>query len=154
MGSKALKQAKTLGYLKLPLVILYGRPNHVKETLGGFKSDITSIIRDYLFLKDPQVLLGGSGGVRNHSEYFLSEALKLFVQVTEKMAGMGIYQATNHVIKMEFYTENTKIIREITDLINKNWENGILANLIWKKIEKKFGVKEADCVAEWNKWLQ
>ncbi len=154
MGKKALKQAQKLGYIELPRVTLYGRPKHVKETFSGFKSDITSIIRDHLTFQDPQLVHSGSGGSRNHSDYFLSEQLKLFIQVTEKMAGMGVYRAINHVIMMEFYTENEKIIREIASLINKNWEDGILANMDWKKIKKKFKVDADECIAEWNKWLQ
>ncbi|MHA1279116.1 MAG: hypothetical protein ACTSQI_21115 [Candidatus Helarchaeota archaeon] len=154
MGKKVLKLAKQLGLLGLPLYVLYGRAKKIRMTFSKYVPDVADAIRDFLTLKDENLIQGRSGGGRNNSFYYLSEALQLFVQVVDKASGFVVVNPSNHAIQFNIYTKDEELVRGIAQTINQIWEDGILAHMEWKKIEKKFKVNAEDGIAQWNKWLQ
>lgn len=155
MGSKALKEAKNLGLLKLRHTAIYSRARKIRATFSKYIPDVADEIRDYILASDPDLVHDRSGGGRNNSFFYLSTKLQLFVQVTDKAAGFAVVNPSNHAIQIEIYCDNDEIIRGIAKAVNDVYadEGGMLAHMEWNKIEKKFKVKADDCIATWNSLL-
>jgi len=154
MGSIVVKVAKQLGLNKLRLTTLYARPRRIHQTFGGISTpDIIVSIRDYIHFQDSSFLQGRSGGGRNRTYYFLSQAKQIYMEVIDKASGFFIVDPSNHAFQVNIYCNEEQYIKEIAQILNNLFNNGILVHMDWKKIEGKYKVKADDCIAEWNKWL-
>ena len=78
------------------------------------------------------------------------------MEVNDKAAGFAAVKPANRVLEINIYTENEEYIWGIAITVNSIWTDadGLLTHMIWKKIEKKFKVKQEDVIAEWTKLLQ
>ncbi|MFX1574762.1 MAG: hypothetical protein ACFFB0_18660 [Promethearchaeota archaeon] len=168
MGKKVLKKAKELGFLNFRKTTLYAGATKVRYPrqwysnvldlvdLPMFKTyvpDTANEIRVYLMGLDPLTKFGISRPDRNKSLYYLSPALKLFVEVVAKVAGAGAIKAKNHVIEINIYCDNDDYIKGIAHAVSDKFVGGIINDMEWEKIEKKFKVNPEECISAWKSVL-
>jgi hypothetical protein len=94
----------------------------------------------------------GSGSGRKIRFCVLSPQAGVFIEVDDQIAGM-IDIPENHVYKMDIYAENVDSVKQVVKLINEQWEDGIIPNLDFGKIEKKFKVSAEEVTNGWNQFL-
>ncbi|NVM52257.1 MAG: hypothetical protein HWN66_01050 [Candidatus Helarchaeota archaeon] len=173
MGKKKIqKKAEELGLNKLPLTVLYARPKRIGnsgtiiEHLSGLVPGLlipskriadTSVIMFNYFhsdVKDPSFDYDKDEGARTKKYFYLAPESNLYVEVIDNVQGFLIDLASNHVIQINIYSDNEEYKKAIANVINDTYKDGILAHIKWKKIEKKYKVKQEDCIATWNRLLQ
>ncbi|TFG00163.1 MAG: zinc-ribbon domain-containing protein [Promethearchaeota archaeon] len=59
-------------------------------------------------------------------------------------------QAKSHVLKITIYTDDEEKRNKIAQIINDIFYDGMLANIDWNKIEKKYNVRREDCIKTWQ----
>lgn len=94
----------------------------------------------------------GTGGGRKITFYVLSPQAGLFIEMYDQIAGM-IDIPANHVYKMDIYTQNVDLVKDIVKIVNEQWDDGILLNLDFDKIEKKFKISAEDVTNGWKQFL-
>lgn len=94
----------------------------------------------------------GSGSGRKITFYVLSPQAGIFIEVDDQIAGM-IDIPENHVYKMDIYTQNGDLVKQVVKIVNEQWEDGIIANLDFGKIGKKFKVSAEEVTKGWNQYL-
>ena len=101
----------------------------------------------------------GSGSGRKITFYVLSPQAGIFIEVDDQIAGM-IDIPENHVYKMDIYTQNGDIytqngdlVKQLVQIVNEQWDDGILAHLDFGKIEKKFKVSAEEVTKVWSQYL-
>ena len=152
MVHKLRLQAEEVGLTDLRLTVLYARPNVLKKSFMVTLSTVGNVIGDYITFMDPSCLQGRSGGPRNNTFYCLAPHTKIYVEVQSKVAGY-VGNPKNHVSEIRIYCEIDRYIRGIAYEVNRQFPNGLLANMNWKALMKKFVVGRGSCLAEWVKWL-
>ncbi len=154
-GKRIIKQANELGFLELPLTVLYGRPRKIKQTFSKIIPDYVAILRDWMTWKDPECLMKVDRGGRKRRDIFLSVKEKIYIENFGKVSGFGGYDTDNHVFQISFWTENDEVIREFVKSINEKFADvgGILDHIRWDKIKKQYKVEKEDCLPAWNKYL-
>jgi hypothetical protein len=164
MGKKKskmiIKEAETLGFKNFPKYTFFGQRKggalFKTDTKGHiFKHNVPRfIIRmvDWLESIDSSTQGSESGGARNITFYILSPQVGIYLEVNDSIAG-ALDIPGNHVYKMDIYTQSEVLVKQIVKDINDQWEEGILAHLDLKKIEKKFKVSPDDVTNAWNKFL-
>jgi hypothetical protein len=153
MGRNAKKEAKKKGFKKLPMITLYGRPKSMKMMFSKYKPDTVREIGAYMKSIDPSFVETSSGGGRNNTFYMLDEQQKLYVELLDKMAGFNVHNASNHVEKIDIYTENQNHVQKIAKVINGIWDDGIFPHMEWEKLEKKYKVGKDQIKTTWEKYL-
>ena len=153
MVHKIRKQADRQGITNIKNVILYGRPKKMKMMFSKSKPDVVSLIADYMNLNDPGFAQGSSGGGRNNTFYLIAPQLNLYAEVSDKTAGFAAVDPSNHVIKLEIFSESEEHVRTIAQRINQQWEDGIMPHMEWNKLASKFKVHRDDIVAAWDYYL-
>ena len=94
----------------------------------------------------------GTGSGRKITFYVLSPQAGIFIELYDQIAGM-IDIPANHIYKMDIYTQNVDLVRQIVKLVNEQWEDGIIAQLDFGKIEKKFKVSAEEVTNGWKQFL-
>jgi len=149
MGNPIRAQAEELGLTNLPQTVLYGQPSSVRQTFSRCVPNIDRAIQDYISSVDPSFVKGRTGGVKAHTYSIFSPKERIYIEDTDFYVGWA-HQAKNHVLKITIYTDSDEKRRKIAQVINNVFFNGMLANIDWKKIEKKFKVKREECIAMWE----
>lgn len=154
--TQIIREADLVGITSLPVFRLYAQPRYLSEFLGKYITDIVIALQQYFEAVDPDFAFAGSGGTKNTSYYFLLIRNHLFVEVINKLAGVTLGKPTDkvkHIVtEINIYSEDDKIIREIAEWVDDLYDDGILNNLNWKRIEKKFGIDREDCITNWNRF--
>jgi len=168
---KKLRQlAEGLGLTKLPTTVLYGRPSRV-DRITRFGEDVLSLISGiYAKMKIPDIIValtkycketlndpsfkqaGPSAGRTSRTSYLAPES-NVYIELVNKIAGVLALRASNLVTEITIYANNEKYITEIANVVNRLFKDGILANMIWDKVEDKFNVNRDDCIATWKSLL-
>ncbi|HUX99964.1 MAG TPA: hypothetical protein VMV49_10460 [Candidatus Deferrimicrobium sp.] len=154
MGSKVRQQADSLGITQQQLTTLYAQAHRYRRTASKFIPDVGDEIRDFMTLINPAIAQDKAGGGRNFTFHYLSIIANLYVEVVDKSAGLVAANPSNRAIQINIYSNNEEYIQGIAKAVNQVFENGMLANIDWKKIEKTFKVKSEDCIATWNTLLK
>ena len=147
------KDAMQLGLTKLPKYTFYGRPKEIKMKFSKYKPDTAYVVEDWMTSVDPSCAMKESAGARSSKFYYMSTQLGVYVEVYNKMAGVTAFNPDNYVSQIDIYTNNEDHVRAIAKGFNSLWDDGIVANIDYKKIEKKFKVKEEDVINQWNAFL-
>ena len=147
------KDAMRLGLTKLPKSTFFGRPKKIKMKFSKYKPDTAYVIENWMTSVDPSLAMKESAGARSSRFYYMSTQLGVYVEVYNKMAGMAAFNPDNYVSQIDIYTNNEDHVRAIVKGFNSLWDDGIVANIDYKKIEKKFKVKEEDVINQWNAFL-
>jgi len=153
MVHKIRKQANNLGLTKLRMTLLYARPKKVRLIFSKHKPDVADVIQDYMKLIDPSFVESSSGGARHSTYYCLAPQEKFYVEIVDKAAGFIVANSANHALQINIFSDNDEYIRGIANTVNQQWEDGILPNMVWEKIEKKYKIKREDAISTWNRFL-
>lgn len=157
MGKKLKKKATNLGFLKYPRTILYGGASEL--TLAGAWSFSTSVPIWTLFLLkflkqlDAATETAISKPDRNKLIFFLSPNIDLYIEIDAKTAGF-LDSKSNHVQQINIFSKDNKYVNEVAHLINDCYKTGILNEIIWEKIEKKFNINQEQEIQMWNDILE
>ncbi len=152
MVEKIRQQADELGITQLRKTVLYGHPSKTRRTFSRVVPNFDNEMRDYLSQFDPTVIDGRAGGARAHTYYLLAPQLKVYIEDTTHLTGWAD-KALSHALRITIYGDTDEHIRGIANLLNQLWDGKILDNIIWKKIEKVYKVKNEDCIATWKALL-
>jgi len=159
-SKKIIKEAEVLGFKNLQKFTFFGQRKGgaiiKKETKKHtFRHNMPRFIIkliEWLESIDPSIQESDAGGGRNVTFYLLSPQAGVYIEVYDKIAG-AFDIPRNHVYKMDIYGKNEDLIRQIVKIVNDQWEDGIIAHLDMKKIEKKFKVSSNDVINSWNQFL-
>ncbi|NVM30706.1 MAG: hypothetical protein HWN65_17835 [Candidatus Helarchaeota archaeon] len=152
---KVRLQAEELGYTNFRLTTLYARPRQIKmrqRFLMRYIPDIVPAIRDYIIWNDPSTI-EVMDGTKNLKFYYVAEKIKLYVEIFDKTAFWTVMNPAKHATQINMYCNNEEIVRGIANAVNQVFEDGILAHMDWKWIEKKWKVKREDCISVWKRLL-
>ena len=154
-GKRIMKEAAQLGMKNLPLTVLYGRPRKFRVTFSKNIPDYADILRELLTLRDSECRLKIHRGGRKRIDIFLSTKENIYIETLGMVSGLGLFDTANLVFKISFWTENEDFIREFARLMNEQFQDvgGILPNIIWEKIEKRYKVTKEECLPTWEKFL-
>ncbi len=94
----------------------------------------------------------GSGSGRKITFYVLSPQAGIFIEVDDQIAGT-LDIPGNHVYKMDIYTQNADLVKQVVKIINEQWDDGIIPHLDFGKIEKKYKVSTEEVTNGWNQFL-
>lgn len=158
MGKKLRKEAKNLGFLKYPKTTIYGGAAElilVREW-GTFTTSVPIWAIDLgVFLEnlDPDLKLGISKPDRNKIIFLLAPNIHVYIEIDAKTAGF-LDSRKNHVQQINIYSRDKKFISEIARVINSSYKGGILKEIIWEKIEKKFSINQEQEIQIWKDILE
>ena len=163
LGKKIQKMAEKLGLTHLPLTVLYARPRKIKrkptiaDEIFAFLQiasatripDVHLTIFKYLKrnLNDPSFKHKIRASGRSWECYYLVPDSNLYIEGITKLAGMLAVNPGNSVSQIKIYSGTEEYPRIIARLVNNLFEEGMLAHMDWKKLEKKFKVKREECIA-------
>lgn len=149
------EQAENLGFTNFPMYTFYGQPQGLKQETWKVKPKFVNSVSEWMKSSDPSVEESSPGqSLRTIFFYLLAPQLGVFVKVADLVAGYNAKKAKNHVYKMDIYTENENFVRDIVRIINDQFQDGILPNLNFEKLEKKFNVGRDDITNTWKRFLQ
>ncbi|MFX1296705.1 MAG: hypothetical protein ACFFD2_17845 [Promethearchaeota archaeon] len=172
MGKKEIQnKAEELGLTRLPLTVLYSQPKKIfnKDPMSDnflrfiSTQSFSKLIPDTVFnilrhlnenINDPSFIFNSFEGARTKKYFYLAPKSNLYVELICKVSGYIIFRTSNHVVQIKIYSDNEEYKRAIANVVNDAFKNGVLANINWKKIEKKFKVKKEDCIATWKALLE
>ncbi|TFG00164.1 MAG: zinc-ribbon domain-containing protein [Promethearchaeota archaeon] len=149
MGNPIRAQAEKLGLTVLPKTVLYAQPSGVRQTLVRCTPNIDRTVQNYIKQLDPSFIKGRSGGVASHTYSIISPKERIYLEDTVVFAGVA-RRAENHVLKITIYTDDEEKRNKIAQVINDIFYDGMLANIDWNKIEKKYNVRREDCIKTWQ----
>jgi hypothetical protein len=89
---------------------------------------------------------------RNKLIFFLSPNIHLYIEVNAKTAGF-LDSKNNHVQQVNIYDRDSKFVNQIAHIINDSYKTGILNEIIWEKIEKKFDINREHEIQMWQEIL-
>jgi len=150
IGKKVRKQASKLGLSQLPKTILYAQPKKKRRTYKRIVSDVEDGIRDYVQLLDHSFAQDRSGNERNSVSYYIAPNANLYVEVVNITKGFAGINPANRVLQISIFTDEYEQVHRIANIIDQIWDNGILANINWEKVEKVYKVKRDECITAWN----
>ena len=157
MGKKLRKEAQKLGFLNYPKTVLYGGTSDL--TIGFAWREITSIpiwtrfIEGYLKNLDPATKLDISKPGRNKFIFILAPKLHLYIEIDAKTVGF-LDIKKNHVQQINIYSRDNKYVNEIVYVINNCYKSGILNEIIWEKVGKKFNINQEREIQMWKDILE
>jgi len=76
------------------------------------------------------------------------------VEIDARVAGFNAMKGTNHVLRINIYSENIEYVKGIAHAININFVGGILNQIDWEKIEKVFQIDREKEITVWKKVLE
>lgn len=158
MGKKLRKEAKNLGFLEYPKTTLYGGAG-VLDIVREWGIYTTSIpvwaINIGRFLKnlDPDTKAGISKPDRNKIIFLLAPNLHVYIEIDAKTAGFMDVRK-NHVQQINIFSRDNTYVNEIAQIINNSYENGILHEIIWEKVRKKFVINQDREIQMWKDILE
>jgi len=158
MGKKLRKEATKLGFLNYPKTTIYGGAADlilVREWGPWTTSVPIWAINIGVFLKnlDPDTKIGISKPDRNKIIFILSSNIHVYIEIDAKTAGfMDIKK--NHVQQINIFSRDNKYVNEIAHLINDGYEGGILNEIIWEKVGKKFQINQEQEIKMWKDILE
>lgn len=153
MGKRLQNKAEQFGLTTLPKYTFFGRPNKMKMKFSKYKPDFAYEVERWITTEDPSTMMDESGGGRNNTFYYLAPQIRVYVVITDKMAGAVVHNPGNHTIQLDIYTNNEEYVRTIVSRINGIWDDGIVPHLDLKKLEKKYKIRSEDIVNAWNTFL-
>lgn len=156
MGKKLRKKAQKLGFMNYPKTILYGGASEL--ALAGAWGFTTSVpvwslfLLEFLRQLDAVTETAISKPDRNKIIFFLSPNIHLYIEVNAKTAGF-LDSKSNHVQQINIYDRDNICVNQIAHLINDCYKTGILNEIIWEKIEKKFDIDRELEIQMWQEIL-
>ncbi|NVM52646.1 MAG: hypothetical protein HWN66_03000 [Candidatus Helarchaeota archaeon] len=153
---KVREQAEALGITELPLKTLYARPFLATLRKAFFYPEPAEVVEHYIrySLGIESFLHDRKGRIGKTREYFyLAPDARLYVEVLNKLVGRDGLKNENHVTKIDIYSSAVEHFRKIANYINELFPGGVLANIVWEKVEKQFSVSREKCIADWKELL-
>ncbi len=157
MGKKLRKEAKNLGFLNYPKTVLYGGAGEL--TIGSAWGYTTSIpiwapfLEGFLKNLDPDTKIGISKPDRNKLIFFLAPNLHVYIEIDAKTAGF-LDIKKNHVQQINIFSRDNNYVNEIAHVINNCHKSGILDEIIWEKVGKKFNINQEQEIQMWKDILE
>ena len=157
MGKKLRKKAKNLGFQNYPKTILYGGASElINAGAWGFTTSVpiwTAYVLEFLRGLDTDTETAISKPDRNKIIFFLSPNIHVYIEVDAKTAGfMDIKK--NHVQQINIFSRDNKYVNKIAHIINNCYKGGILDEIIWEKIGKKFQINQEEEIIMWKDILE
>ena len=155
MGKGVKKEAIQLGLTNLPKYTFYCQPKKVKGKASKVKPDIAYVVENWMPSIDPSTKMSESSG-RTSEYFYLAPGINTYVEVTSRIfakSSFTMYNADKQVAKFDIYTNNEDHVRAIAKDINAIWDDGMVAHLNFKKLEKKFKVGKEEVINQWNAFL-
>lgn len=158
MGKKLRKEAKNLGFLNYPKTTIYGGAGALKLVRGwGIYTTSVPIwalnIGGFLKNLDPDTKIGISKPDRNKLIFFLAPNLHVYIEIDAKTAGF-LDTRKNHVQQINIFSRDNKYVNEIAHVINDSHKSGILNEIIWEKVGKKFNINQEQEIQMWKDILE
>lgn len=157
MGKKLRKEAQKLGFLNFPKTILYGGAS--KLIMGfswGYSTSVpvwTLLLEGFLENLDPDTKKGISKPDRNKLIFLLAPNLHVYIEINAKTAGF-MDTRKNHVQQINIFSRDNKYVNEIAHVINSCYKSGILSEIIWEKVGKKFHINQDQEIQMWEDILE
>ena len=115
-----------------------------------FVPNTANEIRVHLTSLDRTTKFGISRPDRKKSFYYLAPELKVFVEVESRITGFTAFIAKNHINRINIYCDNEEYIKGIAHAVSDLFIGGIVNDMNWEKIEKKFKVSREECISAWK----
>ncbi|MFX1495677.1 MAG: hypothetical protein ACFFBZ_15440 [Promethearchaeota archaeon] len=150
------RRAEKLNLLNLPRTILYASAGKARiwgavlEIYSTFIPDTAIVIRKYLQSLDRGTEIAISRASRKKEIYILNSYIGVFVEVECRMSGANVRKGSNHILRINIYTDEEKYIKGIANAINDHFANGVLANINWDKMKKIFKIDRERVIASWE----
>ena len=97
--------------------------------------------------------MGISRARRQKEVFILNKEIGIFVEINCRISGMKIRKGSNHILRINIYSDDEKYIKGIANAVNNHFAGGVLANIHWDKMKKVFKVDKEEVIASWNKIL-
>lgn len=159
MTKSLRRRAEKLNLLNLPKPILYASAGRARtngavlKIYRTFVPDTAIVIRKYLESLYWDTEMGISRASRNKEIFILASEINVFVEINCRMSGMNVRKGSNHMLKINIYSDKKEYIKGIANAINSHFADGILANINWDKMEKVFKIDRERSIASWNTLL-
>ncbi len=98
--------------------------------------------------------MGKSKPSRKKQIYYLAPEIWVFVEVDARVAGFNARKGTNHVLRINIYSDNDKYTKGIAHAINDNFVGGVLNQINWEKIDKIFHIDKEKEITAWKNILK
>ncbi|MFX1409103.1 MAG: hypothetical protein ACFFA6_02025 [Promethearchaeota archaeon] len=158
IGKKLRKIAEKNNLLNYPKTVLYAGANKTRHSLdlaySTYIPDTADEIWKYLRSVDGSTEEGKSKSSRKKQLYYLAPEIWVFVEIDARVAGFNAMKGTNHVLRINIYSENIEYVKGIAHAINNNFVGGILNQIDWEKIEKVFQIDREKEITVWKKVLE
>jgi len=152
MGNEIRDQAEKLGLLELPGITLYAHPSGVRQTFARIVPHTDNTVQNYISQIDPSFVKGRSGGSRGSTYVIYAPNANIYFEDQDLYIGWA-HNEKNHLQQIKIHADTEEKIRHIAQIIDNLYTNGVVANINWKKINKKYKVDEKEGIAMWNKVL-
>ncbi|MBD3197981.1 MAG: hypothetical protein GF317_23225 [Candidatus Lokiarchaeota archaeon] len=152
MGNPIRQKAKELGFLNFTKTTLYAQPSSVRQTFSRCVPNIDKELENYISRLDKSFMKGRTGGVKAHTYSIIAPKENIYIEDTDHYVGWA-HNEKNHVLKIDIYSDSNEKVSKIAKIINKSFPNGIVPNIRWNKIKKKYNINEKECIATWNHLL-
>ncbi|MFX1321764.1 MAG: hypothetical protein ACFFAQ_08970 [Promethearchaeota archaeon] len=158
IGKKLRKIAEKNNLLNFPKTVLYTGANKVHHSMDlvmdTYIPDTADEIWKYLVSVDRSTKMGKSKPSRNKQLYYLAPEIWVFVEIDARVAGLNAMKASNHVLKINIYSDNKEYTKGIAHAINDNFVGGVLNQINWEKIDKIFHIDKEKEISAWKTVLE
>ena len=153
---KIRKQAFRLGMMDLPLTILYARPYVATWRKMTYHPEPKEVIEHYIkyILKIPNYIHESKARIgRTRRWGYLIPEISLYIEITDEVVGFKADNDENHVLQLLIHSEKEEHVQKIANLINSIYPKGVIKDMNWEKVEKKFEIFKEDCIKVWEELL-
>ncbi|MFX0043368.1 MAG: hypothetical protein ACFE8L_10685 [Candidatus Hodarchaeota archaeon] len=158
IGKKLRKIAEKNNLLNFPKTVLYAGANKVRHSLDlimdTYIPDTIDAIWKFLRSVDGSTEMGKSKPSRKKQIYYLAPEIWVFVEVDARVAGFNAMKGSNHILKINIYSDNNEYIKGIAHAINDNFASGVLNQINWEKVDKIFHIDKEKEIAAWKLILE
>ncbi len=158
IGKKLRKIAEKNNLLNFPKTVLYAGANKARHSMDlmtdTFIPDTVDEIWDYLSSVDDSTKMGKSKPSRKKQIYYLAPEIWVFVEVDARVSAFNARKGTNHVLRINIYSDNDEYIKGIAHAINDNFVGGVLNQINWEKIDKTFHIDKEKEISAWKSVLE
>ncbi|MFX1275978.1 MAG: hypothetical protein ACFFBP_23050 [Promethearchaeota archaeon] len=147
------RRAKKLNLLSLPKTTLFGTGRRARSDgnfINTYVPDTVYAIKKFLKYNDGSTVKELSRATRNKNVYILAPNIDVFVDIECHVKGMNIHKGSNHIIKIDIYSDDIEFIKGIANAIDNKFPRGILSHIKWDKMMKVFKVDKEHVIASWN----
>jgi len=158
IGKKLRKIAEKNNLLSFPKAVLYAGANKVRHSeeliTDTYIPDTVDEIWKYLRSVDGSTEKGKSKPSRKKQLYYLAPEIWVFVEVDARVAGFNAMKGTNHVLRINIYSDNVEYTKGLAHAINDNFVGGVLNQINWVKIDKIFHIDKEKEISAWKTVLE